>query len=210
MTEQQTETAPPPPIVFVDTETTGLGPERQPWEIGLIRRAPDGTETEHHWYLPIDVRHADPFALRMGGFWGRHPLGVNMASPMQERVFVALPNEEGVAAELFHLTHDAIWVGANPAFDAELIERMIRQTRVFPTWRYHLVDTTVLALGWLHARADAGLGERPPVKYRSDELAAALGIEPPSTTERHTALGDARWCQRIYDRVTGRAAAVAS
>lgn len=220
MTEQQTETA-PPPIVFVDTETTGVGPDRVPWEIAVIRRAPDGSEIEHQCFLPVNVAKADGFALRLGGFWDRHPAGrAATRRDLDERMLLddspMLSARAGVAdrgrtaVELMRLTHGAVWVGANPAFDAELVERLLREHGLQPTWNYHLVDTGTLMLGFLHSRAASGWGDPPPVKYRSDDLAELCGVEPAADADRHTALGDARWCQRIYDRVTGRTAAVAS
>ena len=39
--------------------------------------------------------------------------------------------------------------------------------------------------------------------WRSDDLSAALGVEAVSPEERHTAMGDALWAKRIYDRVVG-------
>jgi hypothetical protein len=210
-----------PPIVFCDCETDGLGPDRRPWEIAVVRRAPDGTETEHHWFLPINAARADGFALRLGGFWDRHPGGRTAAAGFRDGGSLVLsddgvlgwrgaPRPEVVAADLMSLTHGAIWVGANPAFDAELVDRLLREHGLQPTWNYHLVDTGTLMLGFLHSRAAAGWGDPPPATYRSDDLAKAIGVEPATDADRHTALGDARWCQRIYDRVTGRAAAVAS
>ena len=45
----------PAPIVFLDTETTGLGPDDEPWEIAAIRRDPDGTETELDMFVEHDT-----------------------------------------------------------------------------------------------------------------------------------------------------------
>lgn len=215
MTEQQqTETA-PPPIVWVDTETTGVGPDRVAWEVGLIRRDPDGTESEHQWFLPpgpLDA--ADGFALRVGGFWDRHPLGRagtrNWDAAQLGPYWQSVSTHEAFAPELLALTHDAVWVGTNPGFDADPLARVLRRERLQPTWRYDLCDVIVLACGWLHGRAAAGDGPgRPPVKRRSDDIAKLLGVEV-SPGERHTALGDARRDQRIYDIVTGYSPAVAS
>lgn len=214
MTEQQTV----PPIVFVDTETTGVGPDRVPWEIAVVRRDPDGTESEHQWFLPVAAAHADGFALRLGGFWDRHPGGRAATGPATGESLVitegvlstrTMADPARTAVELMRLTHGAVWVGVNPRFDAELVERLLREHGLQPTWDYHLVDPCTLALGYLHAQAEAGAAPRPPRKYRSNDLAERLGIEPTPEAERHTALGDARWCVRLYDRVMGRTAAVA-
>lgn len=207
--QQQTETVPPPPIVWVDTETTRADHRRVPWEVGLIRRAPDGTESVHHWWLPpgpLDA--ADGFALRVGGFWDRHPLGLEATGAWDRELlgsyFDAVTPHERFAPDVLALTHDAVWVGTNPSFDAEPIAAILRQQRLLPTWRYDLCDVIVLACGWLHGRAAAGEGPgRPPVKRRSDDIAKLLGVEVPPL-ERHTAQGDARRDQRIYDIVTGR------
>lgn len=209
MTDQQTETA-PPPVVFVDTETTGLGPDRVPWEIAVIRRDPDtGSETAYRWFLPLtDVSAVDGFALRVGRFWDRHPYGRHLSGKAGKggAWHLEVSDPELVAGQLMQLTHGATWVGANPAFDAQLVELLLRKHGMQPTWDYHLIDTTVLALGFLHSQAGFGVVERPGVPYRSQQLTELLGVEPTSEDERHTALGDARWCQRLYDRITGAAA----
>ncbi len=38
--------------------------------------------------------------------------------------------------------------------------------------------------------------------WSSDDLSRAVGVEPAPESERHTAMGDARWAQRVYDMVT--------
>ena len=54
--------------VFIDTETTGLDPDRHAiWEVALI--TPDGNE--HVWQFPVDEMSADPFALDIGRYWDR-------------------------------------------------------------------------------------------------------------------------------------------
>ncbi len=64
------------PIVFIDTETTSLRPDRRAWEVGLIRREPGRPDAEHRWLIAaddLDLGNADSFALGVGRFYDRHP-----------------------------------------------------------------------------------------------------------------------------------------
>lgn len=48
-------------LAFTDTETPHLiARGRVPWEIAIIRRRPNGTETEHVWQVRPDLATADP------------------------------------------------------------------------------------------------------------------------------------------------------
>lgn len=42
----------------------------------------------------------------------------------------------------------------------------------------------------------------PPLAFLDTET---TGVQPPSEQDRHTALGDALWAQRLYDAITGGA-----
>jgi hypothetical protein len=64
------------PICALDCETDGLGWSRAAWEVGLIRRTPDGHEVPKTMFLDIDLKRADPKALEIGGFYDRHPRGI--------------------------------------------------------------------------------------------------------------------------------------
>ena len=46
-------------------------------------------------------------------------------------------------------------------------------------------------------------GQHPSVPWKSVDLAEQLGVQAPTEDERHTALGDAQWVRRIYERVMG-------
>src|SRR5690606_15714544 len=114
-------------------------------------------------------------------------------------------------------------VGSVPNFDTETLAAMLRRHRLCPAWHYHLIDVEALAVGYLHGRAveldrsgeqfsgepwDAPANEASRLRtytgmpWRSDNLSAAIGVEPPTTDERHTAMGDARWAMRMYDAIT--------
>jgi hypothetical protein len=59
------------------------------------------------------------------------------------------------------------------------------------TWHYHLIDVEALIAG--------RLAIAPP--WKSDDLSRAIGVEPPSDQDRHTAIGDARWVKQMYEAV---------
>ena len=171
-------------LAIVDTETTGLDPDRhEVWEVALILRRPDGARTEHVWQLPVDLGRADAVALSIGRFYERRH---KAPTPLAEfaRAFAAY-------------THGAHLVGAVPSFDAAFLSRLLRANGACPGWHYHLVDVEALAIGWLAAKSEAGSCEPP---WESNELTEALGITVDESS-KHTALGDARWAEAIYDRV---------
>lgn len=71
-------------LVFVDTETTSLRPDRRAWDIALIVRRPGEPDREYQWFvddLALDLGNADPFALKIGRFYERHPAA---ASPFPD------------------------------------------------------------------------------------------------------------------------------
>ena len=207
----------PSPICFVDTETDGLHRGRRMWEIALIRREPDGTEDTKRMFVGIDLRDSDPYALRLGGFWDRHPAGRKISgkepSPVDNDIVYC---KHDAAKVIMRMTFDAHLVGVNPGFDADTMAGLLRSEGYLPSWHYHLIDLIPMTVGWLHADAyrhptqggrplswpTALESLRPP--WSSDVLASACGVMPPTDTERHTALGDARWAMRWYDTLTAQ------
>jgi hypothetical protein len=202
-------------LCFLDTETTSLRPDRRAWEIGLIVRDPLAgvydIQREHHWFVraeDLDLGNADPFALKVGRFYDRHP---DYTPGIPEG---AVP-EAYVLSKVEKLTRGAHLVGAVPNFDAEVLSTRMRAHGILPSWHYHLVDIGPLAAGWLHRHAavlenrEATMDEaarlreiaQPP--WNSDELTGALGVSV-EEEDRHTALGDAKWAMAVYDAVTGK------
>jgi hypothetical protein len=191
------------PIAFLDTETTGLDPDRhQIWEVALI--TPDGGE--HVWQFPIDEMEADPFALNIGRYWDRRwPPGIREISlpaaiysahtpesrrknfPGQGRAITPGPEW---CRHFRDLTAGLHLAGAVVSFDEERLRRLLHRNGVLHRWHYHLCDVEALAAG--------KLGLEPP--WNSDDLSAALGVTV-SDEDRHTALGDARFAKRIYEAV---------
>lgn len=182
------------PIVFIDIESTSLHPARRAWDIALISRDEDG-DVVHRWFIDakdLDLGNADPFSLKIGRFYERHPDYAEVSGR-------ALP-EQNVLHAVEDVTRGAHLIGAVPNFDADTFDRRMRAHGILPSWHHHLIDVEALAVGYLHGLGKAGDLTLP---WRSDDLSRACGVEPPSGQERHTALGDAGWALRWYDAITG-------
>jgi hypothetical protein len=183
----------PRPLVFCDTETTGLGWHDQIWEFAAIRREPDGTERTFHTF----VQHNLNLALALpDSFRADHDARYDPTTAVRRWAFADLLGEVFAGRPYV--------VGAVPNFDTERLARILADAGQLPLWHYHLRDVETLARGYLLGRAslgdlDAGLalGEADD----SDALSRACGVEPP-TTERHTAMGDVLWCKALHDAVT--------
>lgn len=200
----------PVPLCFIDCETTGLHHERLPWDVAVIRREPDGACTEWQAFLDVDLSKADPFALKIGHFYERHPLGRWLSGRDGEvddgvgvwHAFTETVCADVAAARFARMTHGAHIIGAVPNFDTSTMGDLARNNELLNAHHYHLIDVETLAVGFL-----AGRGEPIAPPWSSDDLSAALGVTPPGDDERHTALGDARWAQRLYDAVMSGGAA---
>jgi hypothetical protein len=179
-------------VVFLDTETTGLHRSRRPWEIALIRRHGD-QQTRLHLCVDLedlDLATADPAGLAISGFHRRHPQA--RQRPLRfPRVYRAAQ----AAALVQEWTADATIVGVVPHFDTECLSEMLVRQGLSPHWRPNLVDLVPLA-----AAAVRDLGLQPDSDH--GDLSRQCGVKPPSGASRHTALGDARWAMRWYDRLT--------
>lgn len=180
------------PLVFLDTETTGLHRERQPWEIAIIRRTDEGQRQLH---LCIDVQDldldsADPAGLEISGFHKRHPQ-VRLRPLQFPRVFRAA---EAVSL-IEEWTSGATIVGVIPAFDTECLTQMFASHGVSPTWNQDLFDVVTATAARIRDR-----GLMPDADYSN--LSLQFGVKTPSAGQRHTALGDAQWAMRWYDRLS--------
>lgn len=200
MSAEQTQ----PPIVALDTETTGLNAEkRQVYEVAMVHRPvwnrEDEPDSEVSFFVEVDLEYADPFALNVGKFWDRHPMGRFLSGKDTEE-----PETDGItyltttqaAHAVVQGTFGAHVVGAVPHFDTESLERLIRFWGLAPNWHYHLIDVGPLMLGFLR-----GQGLPVSLPWGSDELAEQIGVDRLPEEERHTALGDAKWTLSIFDRI---------
>ena len=198
-------------ICFIDCETTSLRHDRRAWEIGIIARASDGGETEHHWFVgaeDLDLGNADVMSLKIGRFYERHP----QPSAHWTTGLPVVSSEATALRDVEAVTRGAHLVGAVVSFDADVLSQRMRANGICPSWHYHVVDVEALAAGWLHRHAavlenrEATIEEATALRrlasppWKSDDLSAALGITV-SEEDRHTALGDAKFARAIYDAV---------
>lgn len=172
-------------IAFVDTETTGLDPDRhEVWEVALLVYDTEAQEVTFRgwWHLPVDLGRADSVALRIGRYHERY----TEPTPLAE-----------FAADFAELTRGAHLAGAVVSFDEERLRKLLRANGACPEWHYHLIDVEAVAIGALVAR-----GQQFALPWKSDDLTAALGVTI-SEEDRHTAYGDAWWALRTYCAAVG-------
>jgi hypothetical protein len=187
-----------PPLVFLDTETTGTDPERHHvFEVAMIRPGPPGAPDEawNLWIEGVSLATADPAALRINHFYEREPdyalvkgIGVGSTVPPTGELTVVRP---GTAARIVaKVTSGCHIVGAVPSFDATFLTALLRLEGLVPAWHYHLCDVEALVAGYLRIE--------PP--WKSYDLYRAVGVDP-DIYEQHTALGDARMARDVYRAV---------
>jgi hypothetical protein len=186
-------------LMFIDTETLGLHPDRHPiWEAAacMYDETTGQVFSWHSWQVQLtesDLMTADPVAL-----------GINKFHDRYDPAHATTPD-----AFCWQLAHAAsqtgasqiVWAGAVPSFDEERIRRMFEVHSVPVFWHYHLLDVETLAIG--HIEATTGVRLDLPVS--SDLLTEMLDLNAPPTENRHTALGDVEWALAMYEacRPTG-------
>lgn len=189
------------PLCFLDTETTGVHEDKRVWEIAMIRKCEGELTVRKSFFVDVNIDEADPFGLKVGGFYERHPYGIYLSQMLELLPKISdikgdFVSELHAARLVAKFTHGAHLVGAVPNFDAEVLRDLMMEYGLFPSWHYHLIDVEALMVGYLAARQ-----ESVSLPWKSDDLSRLAGVEPPSESERHTAMGDARWAERIYDKV---------
>ena len=159
------------PLVFLDTETTGLRPDiHTPWEVAWVTAVHDGGAlrvSQRRTFMvelsPTRLGDADLEALKIGRFTERYGLSRLSQFSIINHLQEDLSNlSRSCGGQIPHL------VGAVPSFDhAMLCSNWLGWPGYGEgLWHYHIIDVEILAAG--------KLGAIPP--YSSSELTAALGV----------------------------------
>lgn len=134
MTTARTPGGCPMTFVYLDTETTGLDPDRhEVWEIAYA--IDDGPVLSA--FVPHSLATADREALELNGYWRRHVGRVDDRADLHARLAL----------------DGATLVGANPAFDAAFLRARWGVT----PWKYRLLDVEAYAMGALGFDEPRGL-----------------------------------------------------
>lgn len=205
----------PPPLAFVDTETTGLDPRcHDAWEIAVIRRE-DGIEVERQWQIRPNLETVDSEALTINRYADR------FAVPDGWDAIEVLDGPGELRLTLSEMLFDfqdfiagCVMVGSNPAFDDAFLKKLLWAHGRKVTWHYRTIDIATLAVGALYGRAsewtrkdcDAAwygkVAKAVGWPWKSYEASRHIEVEPPAQGVAHTALGDARWARDVWNAVT--------
>jgi hypothetical protein len=186
------------PLIFLDTETTGLCPDiHAPWEIAWRTAIHSNNElirvAGFRAYIDLSadtILCANDKALTIGRFADRY--GIDSSLMSSADMLAWLQQDIARVMARCKTTDVPHLVGAVPSFD----HTMLCMNHIgWPDfgeglWHYHLIDVETLAAGKL----------KIPPPYSSSVLTAALGVTVDDDT-KHTAMGDVDWAIQLYAAV---------
>ena len=189
-------------LCFLDTETLGLERAAPVWEFAGVRLRFDPSLPE---FAPVSFQ-----ILHQQDSW-LESLPEAFVDDYRSRfdIQLALPPRQA-ALEIQAFTAGAIIAGSNPSFDMERLDLLMSRFDLTPEWHYHPLDIPSMAAGQVArsvVAASAELGDevRLGLVWRSNDLSRRLGIDP-DQFDRHTALGDVKWCLAQWHAMNGQVA----
>lgn len=173
------------PVVFLDTETTGLpeNPHAEVIEIAVVDL--EGEVLMNTKVRPVYLKEALEYdeegtniALKINGY--------------NEEAWKDAPTFAELVPQIVEVFKYKAIVGQNPNFDRTMMVRGLEKAGAEKAYRIlsrHVIDTTTLA--WEHL-APCGLN-----RLNLDAICTFLGINL-DRTERHGALADVQACREAY------------
>lgn len=193
------------PIVFADTETTGLDTlTALPWEVFMSKTVKGVRETLH---IMVDLFGSASFdpddetgvisegmnaSLEFGGYWQRHPLSPQYDGSSDDAEVLS---KEDAASRIVEFTEGCAIAGMNVKFDVHVMQGLLGVAGLTPKWDYHSIDVENFMIPHLARQGCL------PSEWRSSDLSRALGVDR-GRFEAHTAEGDVLWCEAIWGVIT--------
>lgn len=174
-------------LAFTDTETISLrSGDKVIWDFAVVLRE-GNLRDEHQFFIEADFGAADPHSLKIGHFYERGGYSLNF-----------FPRAEA-AQRIEHVLRGRHLVGSCPSFDEERVRLLCQSNNYCPSWHYQSHEIEDICIGFCRGKGESV----PDLPIDTDEMSLRIGVEPPSESERHTALGDARWVERMWEKVVG-------
>lgn len=170
------------PLIFIDTETTGLDASKHEIiELAIIRVEPNGQEYTYQWYIrPERLEDAEAKALEINKYHERK----------------ALWDEKGVsfrdiADQVADIVREGVFAGHNVSFDVDFLNQAYKRAGMQVRLPYHKVDTVTLAYTHL-----VPLGLK---RLSLDTVREFMGW---SKENAHSALQDAKDAKKLFNMTT--------
>jgi DNA polymerase III epsilon subunit-like protein len=196
-------------VIFCDTETTGLDPERHElWEVGFIvydtdlMENPEDGLSFNFLVEPVFLEDAEPGALRTNHFYQRtYGLTYSETPDHMDAKGESWSDPFSLARYLALAFEDALVIGNNPAFDETFLGKFLRQHSQQLANFHRKINVVDMGLGWLQAQAAMGQAneemlEALKLPHSSKKVLDACGC--PKNKAEHTALGDAEHVRDAY------------
>ncbi|MFA5841665.1 MAG: 3'-5' exonuclease [Candidatus Paceibacterota bacterium] len=175
-------------LAFIDTETTGLMPDKHELiEIGLVLAEQSLTPENK-----IALRVIDEFDVKI------KPVHIETAdmeslsvNHYKEEDWISAVSLEEALSVFSDKTADAIMVGHNVAHDFAFLQRAFTETGVQNKMHYHKLDTISVAFAKLYSHMEIE-------KLSLRALCEYLGVENKNS---HTALSDARATFQVFKKM---------
>jgi DNA polymerase-3 subunit epsilon len=175
-------------LAFLDTETTGLNPEKhEVIQVGVVlaRQIPrqgkgptlEIVEEIDLKIKPERLKDAEEEALRINGY--------------SEAEWMFAPDLKPAAELLAKKLQGAIMVAHNISFDAPFMEKFFERAGVENTMKRYKLDTISIAFARFYNREE-------DIKYSLGYLCDMFGIK---NENAHTALADAKALYQVYKKM---------